>query len=441
MPLELERRARTPVERSLRLLDSLVSPYVGVVRDVEEVVAEPADLPLPNLCCETGWLGPPQYGAGSGRSREAARAAAIGEAVERYSACLSDDLPCVVATARELGSDGVEPDRFALHSAAQHAEPGFPYAPFNEETPVAWIDAWSLPDGRAVKVPGQLVYLRWQLRPGERRVAVATSSGLACHATAEEALLRGLFEVLERDAFMLTWRARLSWPRLAWEPDSKLGWFERRVIRPTGLATAALDLSEVWKIPCVLAMARSHAAGEAPFGVGAAAAPTVEEATEKALDEAVRVRSWASVLRSLDPSGDGLPPVHEIASFEQHIQHYAYEQNAGAADFVDASPERREAGDVRPLADDTPTDQLLELCGRLADRGFVPYAVDVTSLDVREAGLRVMKVLVPELCALDVEQGAQYLGSARLREEPARLGFRPRPLAEHELNLDLHPFP
>jgi ribosomal protein S12 methylthiotransferase accessory factor len=440
LPLELQRRPRTPVASSLHLLDSLVSPYVGVVRSVEEVLAEPADLALPNLCCETGWLGSPQYGAGSGRDRTTARAAAIGEAIERYSACLSDDVPSVVSSAGAL-RDAVPAERFALHTPTQHAEPGFPYASFDDETPVAWIDAWSLPDGRPVKLPGQLVYLHWRHRPGERRIAVATSSGLACHATVEEALLRGLFEVLERDTFMLTWRARLSWPQLSWGPESRLGWFERRFLRPTGLKTAALDLSRVWNVPSVLAVVRASVPGDAPLGVGAAAAASVEEAAEKALDEAVRVRSWASVLRGLDPRGDRLPSPAEIRTFEEHIQHYAYERHAAGVAFLDASPERRQTGDVAALEGVTPVEQLFALCERLRARGYGAYGVDVTSPDVRSTGLCVLKVVVPELCALDVEHRARYLGSPRLREEPVRLGFRKDPLSEEELNPDPHPFP
>ena len=47
-------------------------------------------------------------------------------------------------------------------------------------------------------------------------LAPSTSSGLACHGSLEEASLSGLFELVERDAFMLVWSNRLSLPRLTW---------------------------------------------------------------------------------------------------------------------------------------------------------------------------------------------------------------------------------
>ncbi|HET8893110.1 MAG TPA: YcaO-like family protein, partial [Gaiellaceae bacterium] len=279
-------------------LESLVSPYVGVVRGVDEVLAQPSDIGLANVVCETGFAellvghGGTHLGAGSGTSR-AARAAAIAEAVERYSACWFDDVDAIVATAAELGERAVEPARFALFSERQHRARGFPYARFTGETRVAWV-----PAREGVLVPAQLVYLGWELRPGEERIAHATSNGLACGPTFSDAALTGLLELIERDAFMITWNARLSWPLLEWPHNLRLTRFERRFVRPTGLQVSAVDLSAFWGVPCVLGVARSSVSGDAPFGVGAGAALTVERAVEKAIDEVIRVRSWASVLRA-----------------------------------------------------------------------------------------------------------------------------------------------
>ena len=405
-----------------------MSPYVGVVRGVDEVLAQPSDIRLANVLCETGFAellighGATHLGSGSGSAR-AARAAAIAEAVERYSACWFDDVDAIVATAAELGDRAVEPARFALFSERQHRSPGFPYARFTDETRVAWVSAVSLPERDRVLVPAQLVYLGWTLRPGEERIAHATSNGLACGPTFSAAALSGLLELVERDAFMITWNARLSWPLLEWPDNLRLAAFERRFVRPTGLRVSAVDLSAFWRVPCVLGVARSPLSGDAPFGVGAGAALTVERAVEKAIDEAVRVRSWASALRAYGTP----PPAREaIREFDEHIHYYAYEEHAAAADFLDASEERRDVSSI-------PTVTAVE--------SVRAYAVDVTAPDVRAAGLRVVKVVAPELCALDVVHACRFLGGRRLYDEPARLGMRARALREDEINPDPHPFP
>ncbi|HEY8316497.1 MAG TPA: hypothetical protein VIG35_06500, partial [Gaiellaceae bacterium] len=70
-------------------LDSLVSPLVGIVRGIQEALAGPEDVRMAAAWCETAY---PRalVGGGSGLSVRDARAAAIGEAVERYSACIVD---------------------------------------------------------------------------------------------------------------------------------------------------------------------------------------------------------------------------------------------------------------------------------------------------------------------------------------------------------------
>lgn len=420
-------------------LESLVSPYVGVVRGVQEVPAGPQDVRLHTMWCETAHSPVAHGGGGSGASISAARSAAIGEAVERYSASFADPDALVPATARELGERAVDPARFALYSDRQYRAPGFPYVPFDRDTRLAWIEGVALPGGEPAWLPAQLVHL--VTARDEPRICRATSSGLACHATAAEATLSALLELLERDAFMLTWKARLTWPLLDWSGNDRLADWERRFLRPTGLRASAIDLSRVWDVPCCAAVVRSAVPGSAPIGVGAAAGVTVERAMTKALDEAARVRTWAQALRGFDPDGQSTPPPGEIRDFDDHIRFYADPRNAHRAAFLDASAARRDVDRIRPLRAHTAEDWIEEICARLARRSASAYAVDVTSPDVRDAGLTVIRVVVPELCALDVEHAEQLLGGRRLYEEPARLGFHSRQLTELELNPDPHPFP
>jgi ribosomal protein S12 methylthiotransferase accessory factor len=420
-------------------LESLVSPYVGVVRGVQEVPAGPQDVRLHTMWCETAYSPLAYGGGGSGVSATAARAAAIGEAVERYSASVADPERLVVATARELGPGAVDPARFALYSNRQYATPGFPYVRFDRDTRLAWVEGKALPGVEPAWLPAQLVHLVSDR--DEPRICRATSSGLACHRTPAEATLAALLELLERDAFMLTWKARLSWPLLGWRGNERLVDWEHRFLRPTGLRVRAVDMSPVWDVPCCAAVVRSTVPGGAPLGVGAAAGVTVERAVTKALDEATRVRTWAQALRGFDPDGSTTPVPAAIRDFDDHIRFYADPRNAHRAGFLDASTERRDVDRIRRLRGDTPEERVEKICGRLARRFASAYAVDVTSPDVRVAGLTVIRAVAPELCALDVEHEACLHGGARLYEEPVRLGLRPRRLTEDDLNADPHPFP
>jgi ribosomal protein S12 methylthiotransferase accessory factor len=412
-------------------LESLVSPFVGVVRGMQDVLAGPEDVRLATAWCESAF---PHalVGGGSGTSVDDARAAAIGEAMERYSACIVDPDACVIASARELGDRAVDPARFALFSETQYSTAGFPYARFDRDTQVAWIEGFSLPEGRPAWLPAQLVHLAGH--ESEPPLCRTTSSGLACHASVGDATVAALLELLERDAFMITWKARLSWPLLDWGGHDVLTEFERAFLRPTGLQWRAIDLSAFWDIPIVAAVVR----GGDTLGVGAAAAASIERAVTKALDEAARVRTWAFALRA---HGQVAPLADEIEEFDDHVHFYADPRNAPRVRFLDGSERRRRVESVPAIRGKSAEARIETICRRLARRRVTAYAVDVTAPDVREAGLAVMRVIAPELCALDVEHNARLLGGGRLYDEPLQLGARERRLTEADINPDPHPFP
>jgi ribosomal protein S12 methylthiotransferase accessory factor len=406
-----------------------VSSYTGIVGSVEECLHGTADPPLFQAAC-----GHDYSAGGTGRTRVEAASAAIGEALERYSATYVPRERLVVATARELGDDVVAPERFGLFSDDQLGRPGFPFRPFIAETRVAWVEGRAVRTGETAFLPAELVYLGPATLDGAKPIGHCTSSGLACDGSLVGALVTGACELLERDAFMIVWANRLSRPLL--EPgDTVVG--EQVAFARTGLRFAAVDLSPFHRMPTVLGVVRAPEGVAGALGVGAATAPTIERAWWKALAEAFAARAAGVKLALLGPdrSADG------VASFEDHIRHYADHENASRTAFLDASPERRPLDEVPPLEGGSPETWLEALCGRAEAAGSTLYAVDVTSPDVAELGLTVVRVVAPGLCFLDASHAARFLGGRRLYEAAAALGLRRGPLPESDVNPDPHPFP
>lgn len=438
----------TPRSESIRRLRTLVSPYTGVIRRVEDVLATPDEIALVAVSCETadGELlpdGPGRVvGSGSGPSRESAVAAALGEAVERYSAaCPPGPGQLVVGCAAELGDQAVAPARFALFSHEQYEEAQFPYRPFTDTTRVTWTRGFAVPGGEPALLPAQLVYLSDAYGKEPVRIGASTSNGLACHATLAEAVLSGLLELVERDAFMIVWSNRLSLPRLSWDRDEELLAFEARYLAPTGLRYAAVDLSPFWGVPTALGVVRSDEHATAALGVGARSAPTVQEAVWKALDEACRVHTWASHLMYRHAEREFAPDFSDVRDFDDHVHYYADHDRANAAHFLDASRERRDVRDVEPLAGESVLALTRTIAERLHAHGSSAYAVDVTAPDVAAAGVAVAKVVAPELCPLDADHRTRFLGGRRLYKAACELGLSSSVPGPADLNPYPHPFP
>lgn len=430
-----------------RPLRQAVSLYTGIVRSLEECLHSSTDPPHFRVACEVGrgggLLGPSLEHlsgiGGAGLTKREAAAAAVGEALERYSATYVPHDRIAVASARELGDEAVAPERFALFSARQHAEGAFPFRPFTARTRVPWVAGYSLPEGRRAWLPAELVFLGDSVPAGGERIGYATSSGMACAEDSDVALVRGLCEALERDAFMVVWANRLSLPHLDWTADERIRALDCRLFAQLGLEYSAIDLSPFHGLPTVLGIVRAPAGSAGALGVGAGTAPTMERAWWKALSEAFAARAASAKLALLDEgnSADG----RAVVSFEDHIRHYADHGRAAGTAFLDASRDRVPVGSVPSLEGGSPAGQVAALCERVESAGSSAYAVDVTSPDVRALDLTVVKVLAPELCALDVLHGARFLGGRRLYRAACDAGLRARPLAEREVNPEPHPFP
>src|SRR5699024_12492702 len=106
-----------------------------------------------------------------------------------------------------------------------------------------------------VWTPAQLFHLAHHSEwPGDPDIGMVTSNGLACGITYKEAALSGLFETIERDAFMLTWYNKLSLPKIDINFSDRLKNWYNKYIRPTFLDLHLIDMTIFSGIPTMLAV-------------------------------------------------------------------------------------------------------------------------------------------------------------------------------------------
>jgi ribosomal protein S12 methylthiotransferase accessory factor len=439
--LDLLDDAVTPVAEALVMLEQAVSPLVGIVRVAPPTMVAADEPRLHGFACQLAstarTTGAPtvEYAGSAHVHAGRARAASIGEAIERYSATFVPDRLTVTST-EELGARSVPPESFALFHERQHV-PGFPFAPFTPTTRLSFVEGFSLADGRPAFLPAQLVYLHYDR--SEPPIGYPTSNGLACGPTLAEAVLAGLLEVVERDAMMLVWANRLSLPRLTWLDDPTIRALDERAFAPTGLRYAAIDTSVFFGVPAAIGVVHGAVGDRAAIGVGAGCAPTISDAWRTCLAEAFAVHRWLRGLLADSPSP--IERVEDVRSLEDHTLFHGTPDRAGALAFIEASGDERSTADVPAVPGDKPGEIVAEIVRRLAKLGVSVYAVDVTSPDVEELGLKVARVVAPQLCPLDVFGGAPYRGGDRLYRAAFEAGLLDEPLAFEALNPLPHPYP
>jgi ribosomal protein S12 methylthiotransferase accessory factor len=441
--VELADRPFTSLEASLERLRAIVSPVTGIVTEVVRATHAADEARLSHVTCLMASCGRtvgssiPEFAGGMHIFLDNARAAALGEAVERYSAAYAPIEATTLTTAGELGTAAVLPERFALFHARQLASPQFPFAEFHAGTRLRFVEGFALADGRPAFVPSQLVYLGGWF-DDEERIGLPTSNGVACGATLEEAILAGLLELIERDAVMLAWKNTLSLPLLDWTSDTSLAAIDHRVFAPTGLRYSVVDGSAFFDVPVAIAVVHGPAGERTALAMGAAAGATISAAWTKALSEAFAVRRWLTLQTLMN---EAPTEANDVNSFDDHVLFYGEHDAASRASFLDASDDRTPTHGVPRLEGATPRAQIAALERRLAARGCSAYAVEITSPDVAALGLHVARVVAPELCPLDVAHAVRFLGGSRLGRAAFEVGLSPMTFDFDDFNPLPHPFP
>lgn len=431
------------------VLPSIVDEAVGLIDILEEVRREPGG---PNFfhyraqasntsafSRETNF----KHSGGASAIRESAMAKAIGEALERYCPALFDFEELLLCSWREAPSSAVEPEEWALYAPDQYAEPGFPWQIFDRDTPVRWTDAVDLSSGRKMLVPAARVYMpyNYYLGTGDTPIDQPISTGLACHRSFERAALVGLYEVIERDAVMLSWQARLSPPHIRIEslPDDIYGLVQR--FERTGLRIDMLSITTDNGVPTILSTARGQNDLQPALVVAASASLDPGEAARKSLEELAHTRRYCQwVKTNLAPLAAD-PPDYEIVTDQlTHLAFFVDQSHAPLADFLFEGDRRTDFDEIPDCsAGDAAADldRVVALIGATGDRCLV---ADLTTPDVASLGLAVVRAMVPGYQPLHMGFRLRARGGKRLYCVPQRMGYAGLAQGQSD-NPVPHPYP
>ncbi|WUL62698.1 TOMM precursor leader peptide-binding protein [Streptomyces sp. NBC_00344] len=355
----------------------------------------------------------------------------------------------LVAPWTALGDDALDPRTCGVYSDAFYRDQHL-VRPFRPELPIPWVWGYSLRDHRPLLVPEVLAYYH---APGglENRFVQESSNGCASGGCLEEAVLFGLMEAVERDAFLIAWYAGLPLSEI--DPATSVRPETRHMVGRLelyGYRARFFDTRITFPIPVVTAVAERVDGGMGTLCFGAGAGWDPEAALSAGLSEiatdAVKLRSRTerekARLTALAADFDRVQVLHD------HPLLYGLPEMARHAGFL-LRPGRSGTppGPVAGLSPGHgPSDDLWEdldaAVAAVTGEGFDIVVVDQTMPEQRDAGLHTAAVIVPGLIPIDFGWRRQRaLHMPRLRTAPRARGHRDHDLRRAELNLAPHPFP
>lgn len=423
---------------SLAQVLSLVDPKTGVIRDVQ-LFRNVAEDPLVHCAVATpASLGPilgfdfENRGAACALDEAGAVLRACGETIERYSSAFIAHHRVVRTSAGQLQRDGsciIEGNRFYPFTDAQYAASDFPYVAPRPDAEKYWTVATRLRDDAPVFVPASCVFLPYTF-PDEYVTHAPISTGMAAGLNRDECLEKGAAEIVERDALMIRWKCLMQAPAIEAttlaDADPQLG----RLIASTAhlrgrwlFNLLTLDI----EIPVVsAAFINDEGLPLTSFGIASASCPLVAAAS--AVREALLSRFLLNRTSLTAPTPGDWP--NEFRTLRDHLFGHAVSVELrdrffdlfGTVPTLDAAGLKARFGAGHSVI------------SALIEAGLEVLYADLTSADVRAAGIEVWRVLVPDAEPLDNDHAYQHLGGRRLdrfREQEALAAFNPAP----------HPFP
>lgn len=371
-------------------------------------------------------------GAGSDVDAELAWVKAVVEGAERYCCMVHEEEDFVFATAEDLGGEAMDLSSIPRLSDREYADPACPYKPPDPKTPIRWTRAYSLLDRREVLVPAVMTHLYLDNRPGED-FWQSISTGVAANVSLARALVSAICEAIERDAIALTWLCRLQLPMIdvGDSPPAVLAAALER-LRRSKVQQYFFDATTDLGVPTVYAVQLVEGHEKLSQFVGCATDFDAAAACAKTVRESATSRTV--FLGSYEPP----EKVEDFTSLYDGAARMGRPDAREAFRFLLDSPRRRALAAMRTNAPDDDKGRLRFLLQRLADLKMDAFAVDLTTDEVRDAGLWVTRVVIPQLVPMSSVHRARHLGHRRIYEYPEKAGFGP--MTEDSINPAPQPF-
>ena len=251
---------------------------------------------------------------GAGWDASAARDATLGEAIERWQPypMPGDHVVESAFDAWPLDEPAIDPSRWVLFAPDQYEPPGFPFRPLTSRTVCRWVCCRTVPDGTPCWVPEELVFLYPRVG-ADHAFGPSISTGLSSGRPGHPVLLRGVQEVIERDALMGAWWGR--YPLIEWDQGRVLEALDPslsgRLLRPN-LRYRFYRVDSPFSAHATIVTLEGEDHQGFLFSAGSACRETRAASWGKSLLEAVQGRHYVRRLKARrcspgrTPSADGL---------------------------------------------------------------------------------------------------------------------------------------
>lgn len=421
--------------RVRQLDDDVLRTYVDAETGIIRGVARDGASIFPNASARIGLPGSHRTEIGFGRtlSYRQSELTAVTEALERYAGIRPGGrCPAVRGSYTRLASETLHPPELGLHADWQYALPGFRFQRYRDDLVLDWVWGYSFGRQAPILVPETYAYYGQAHR--DRPFVYEISNGCALGGSLEEAILYGLIEVAERDAFLLAWYTRVARGRIDLQTvrDRNVLLMVDRIEDVTGYQVHAFDITTEHDIPAFWVMAVDQWHDDRPkMRIAAGAHLEREKALASALLElAPLVSREPGAYRAERPRALAmLSDPFRVRNMDDHAIAYCVPEAFDRLSFLYQAPCRGLDESITGTQRNPDIALILfQIIHQYLNSGLDVIVIDQTTPEHETGGFRCVKVIVPG--ALPMTFGYQHTRITGLSRLP-ETGLNPHP----------HPFP
>ena len=429
----------------LKRVKEVISDKVGIIQKVIEIprsISEPLVFSTScHLCNTSAFIENKCFErhGGAGFSQEDALISGVSEALERYCSAFYTEENLIFSSYNNLKKSAINPEQFVLFSDEQYRTSSFPFSRFCNDTVINWTKGFSLITEKEVLVPAQIVFMPYNYRKNESLISYSSSTGLSCRTSLEEAILYGLYETIERDAFTIFWMSRPNVTKLnTYRLKTLAPLFDKRYNLPNWKHYVCNITSDI-TVPTFFTLSLGYLNFGSAVCVGASCNLSSTKAISKSLLESAQATSFLLYQFSKEKK-TYRNDFSDVIDFDDHGEFYSRMPKFQTVfNFIKNSNNYVNEQELEELSSNNVLLDLNNILKILQEKGMDVIVVDLTTSDVKSLGFFVVKVIVPQLIPLHGNYNFPFKGSKRLLEVPKKIWAID--LRYENLNPYPHPFP
>jgi ribosomal protein S12 methylthiotransferase accessory factor len=313
---------------------------------------------------------------------------------------------------------------------------------FNGESVFCWEKAKRFSTGETIYLPAQTIYWTYQ-NDYEPLLGETNTNGAGGWFTEEGAILSGIYEIIQRDSFLIYWLNELT-PKTV-DPETVPDEDFQSLLAESkryGFEIYCLNITADTGVPA-FAVVISDSSGKGPrFCLGAGCQANPARALHRALEEAWSVYYWIRPLPPFSALDESYQPFKEKRiKQDERLRLWANPEMADRFKFL-ISGKKESFADIDfnyPKEFASQKEELDFLVKRIEKLGSgyeVYYFLPQHSV-LSEIGYYSAQVIIPRFMPLYIFEIDIPLNSPRLKEVPPKLGLK----AAKNINPLPHPFP